>query len=234
MKKLIKTINFIVGSSGSGKNEVLNILSKKIDKSKFIISYTTREPRLNETNGVEYLFISNEKFIEMKFKLMFLESTEYEKNNYGHASDDLISRIENDNHFNMIIEPNGIYQILDWFNKSKNGIDLKEKYDFKFNILHIKTKKSLRLKRLLNNLINKNDSYDIDFEKTNKVINRIQRDDDNIDSTLEYLLENYFLKIQPSLKYKEIMNNDTLITLTTKFLSETIEKSNDVNYFNEY
>ena len=64
--KQIKTINFIVGSNGSGKNEVLSILTKKIDQSKFIKSYTTRLPRDGEIQGQDYIFVDNDLFSKIK------------------------------------------------------------------------------------------------------------------------------------------------------------------------
>lgn len=230
--KQVKTINFITGTSGSGKNEVLSILNKKIDNSKFVKSYTTRKPREKEIQGQDYNFITKELFDCYKSESKFLECVEYEGVGYGHLSEDIVSKIDTNNHFNLIIEPNGIYLTLKWFKENPIGIELTNKYDIEFNILHVKTKKSIRIKRLINDTINKNDSYDVDFEKTNKIIARIQRDNDDIDSLLIYLLDNYMLQMQPSLKYREIFNNDTFITLTTKYLSETIDKSNDINFYN--
>lgn len=230
--KQVKTINFIVGSSGSGKNEVLSILSKKIDNSKFVRSCTTRKPRDKEILGQDYNFITKEQFNSYKLESKFLECVEYEGVGYGHLVEDIISKIDTINHFNLIIEPNGIYLTLKWFKENPIGIELTNKYDIEFIILHVKTKKSIRIKRLINDSINKNDSYDIDFEKTNKIITRIQRDNDDIDSLLYYLLDNYILNLQPSLIYREILNNDTTVTLTTKYLSETIDKSNDINFYN--
>ncbi|MGC8764661.1 MAG: guanylate kinase [Brevinematia bacterium] len=53
----------ISGPSGVGKTTIykklLNELSDKID---FSISATTREPRKNEVNGVDYYFVSREEF----------------------------------------------------------------------------------------------------------------------------------------------------------------------------
>ena len=57
-------------------------------------------------------------------------------------------------------------------------------------------------------------------------------ENDDIDNLLIYLLDNYIKNMQPSLIYREIFNNDTIVTLTTKYLSETIDKSNDINFYN--
>ncbi len=230
--KQIKTINFIVGSNGSGKNEVLSILTKKIDQSKFIKSYTTRLPRNGEIQGQDYIFVDNDLFSKIKSLSLFMETNQFGGTFYGHHQENFLPELENNNHFFFIIDPNGIYQILKWFKENETGKDLSIKYEIKFKIIHIKAKKSIRLKRLLSS-VNKNLDYNTDFDICDNIITRLQRDDDNIDSTLEYLIENDLLSdVKQDLIYSKIDNNDTLMTLTTKYLAEIIDKSNDINYFN--
>jgi len=54
---------FIVsGPSGSGKSAIADSVLKSSQNLKFSISYTTRAPRGNERDGVEYHFVSKEKF----------------------------------------------------------------------------------------------------------------------------------------------------------------------------
>ena len=230
--KQIKTINFIVGSNGSGKNEVLSILTKKIGQSKFIKSYTTRLPRDGEIQGQDYIFVDNDLFSKIKSLSLFMETNQFGGTFYGHHQENFLPKLERNNHFFFIIDPNGIYQILKWFKENETGKDLSIKYEIKFKIMHIKAKKSIRLKRLLSS-VNKNLDYNTDFDICDKIIARLQRDDDSIDSTLEYLIENDLLSdIKQDLIYSKIDNNDTLITLTTRYLSEIIYKSIDINYYN--
>lgn len=230
--KQIKTINFIVGSNGSGKNEVLSILTKKIDQSKFIKSYTTRLPRDGEIQGQDYIFVDNDLFSKIKSLSLFMETNQFGGTFYGHHQENFLPKLERNNHFFFIIDPNGIYQILKWFKENETGKDLSIKYEIKFKIIHIKAKKSIRLKRLLSS-VNKNLDYNTDFDICDKIIARLQRDNDSIDSTLEYLIENDLLSdVKQDLIYSKIDNNDTLMTLTTKYLAEIIDKSNDINYFN--
>ncbi len=230
--KQIKTINFIVGSNGSGKNEVLSILTKKIDQSKFIKSYTTRLPRDGEIQGQDYIFVNNDLFGKIKSLSLFMETNQFGGTFYGHHQENFLPELENNNHFFFIIDPNGIYQILKWFRENEIGKNLSIKYEIKFKIIHIKAKKSIRLKRLLSS-VNKNLDYNTDFDICDNIITRLQRDDDNIASTLEYLIENDLLSdVKQDLIYSKIDNNDTLMTLTTKYLTELIDKSNDINYYN--
>ena len=69
--------------SGAGKTT----LAKKIEISdsnfKISVSYTTRTPRLNEINGVDYNFISINKFQELSNQNKFLEQAKVFGNYYG-------------------------------------------------------------------------------------------------------------------------------------------------------
>lgn len=71
------------GPSGSGKSSVLGLVFQKLDKYFFSISATTRQPRAGEKDGVNYYFISKERFLDMIDRDEFLEYTEYVGNYYG-------------------------------------------------------------------------------------------------------------------------------------------------------
>ena len=67
---------FICGMGGTGKDSIL----KKILKIKYIeklVCFTTREIRSKEREGVDYYFVSQEKFNEMLSSNSFLECREY-------------------------------------------------------------------------------------------------------------------------------------------------------------
>ena len=53
----------LIGPSASGKTEVAKLLAKKYNITK-IVTYTTRAPRVNEVNGVDYNFVSVEEFAQ--------------------------------------------------------------------------------------------------------------------------------------------------------------------------
>ena len=53
------------GLSGSGKDSVLKELKKQDLQLHFVITATTREPRLGEVNGVDYFFVSIPEFEEI-------------------------------------------------------------------------------------------------------------------------------------------------------------------------
>ncbi len=76
----------IAAPSGAGKttlvNESIKRLSKEFEISK-VITYTTRTPRTNETNGKDYHFMSIQNFQEKQKNGFFLETTKYNGQLYG-------------------------------------------------------------------------------------------------------------------------------------------------------
>jgi len=70
------------GPSGVGKGTLLKPLLEK-GIVKLSVSATTRAPRAGETDGVEYHFVTRERFEEMIAAGEMLEYTEYSGNYYG-------------------------------------------------------------------------------------------------------------------------------------------------------
>ena len=60
-KKLNKLI-IISSPSGAGKTTICKFLLKKMKQIELSISYTTRQMRINEKNGKDYFFVSDEEF----------------------------------------------------------------------------------------------------------------------------------------------------------------------------
>ena len=57
-----KGIIIILSSpSGAGKTTLVKLLSEE-KKYKISISHTTRKPRVNEKNGIDYFFVKNQQF----------------------------------------------------------------------------------------------------------------------------------------------------------------------------
>ena len=53
--------------SGAGKTTLVHaVVTKHQEELRFSISYTTREPRTNEANAVDYLFVSEEEFMRLR------------------------------------------------------------------------------------------------------------------------------------------------------------------------
>lgn len=55
----------ISGPSGVGKDTVIQRMKERKLPFHFVVTATTRRPRLNEVNGVDYFFVSHDEFAEM-------------------------------------------------------------------------------------------------------------------------------------------------------------------------
>lgn len=102
MKKHKRII--LVGPSAAGKNYIRDAFIKRGFKSD--ISYTTREPRDNEIDGVEYYFITEKEFQERIFDGLFYEWVKYEDTYYG------TGRYEWEHSDIFIMETDGVKAIL--------------------------------------------------------------------------------------------------------------------------
>lgn len=73
----------VSGPSGTGKGTVCKELLAKLPKMAYSISATTRQPREGELDGVNYYFLTREKFTQMIEEGGFLEWAEVYGNYYG-------------------------------------------------------------------------------------------------------------------------------------------------------
>jgi len=79
------TVYIISAPSGSGKSTLVGGVRRLVQSLDFSISYTTRPPRGNEQNGVEYFFVPRAEFEEMVKREEFLEHAEVFGHCYGTA-----------------------------------------------------------------------------------------------------------------------------------------------------
>ena len=79
-------ILFIISSpSGAGKTTLARRLLAEFPELEFSISYTTRKPRHNERDGVDYRFVDDTEFDAMIAAGQFAEWAEVHGNRYGSA-----------------------------------------------------------------------------------------------------------------------------------------------------
>ena len=90
----------IAAPSGSGKTTIVNkLLKEKNLNLSFSVSATSRAPRNNEVDGLNYFFLSKDEFIKRIDNKEFIEWEEvYENTYYG----TLISELENSSQKNLI------------------------------------------------------------------------------------------------------------------------------------
>jgi guanylate kinase len=79
------TVYIISAPSGSGKSTLVNGVRQIVSGLDFSVSYTTRQPRRNETHERDYSFVPREEFAEMVRKDEFLEHADVFGNLYGTA-----------------------------------------------------------------------------------------------------------------------------------------------------
>ena len=91
-------INFITISapSGSGKTTLCKALQLVEPEIEWSISYTTREKRSIEENGVDYFFISEEEFEDLIIQGHFVEWQNVHGFYYGTSLSNLENAIKND------------------------------------------------------------------------------------------------------------------------------------------
>ena len=76
--------NIVLSSpSGAGKTTITKKLSQKYPNIKVSISHTTRQPRPNEIDGVDYYFVSKNDFKSLINKNNFYEYAKIFENYYG-------------------------------------------------------------------------------------------------------------------------------------------------------
>ena len=81
--------------SGVGKTTLTKKIQQKYHNFKISVSHTTRPPRTNEVDGVDYNFVSKEKFQELINNEEFYEYAKIFENYYGTLKsqvDDLIKK----------------------------------------------------------------------------------------------------------------------------------------------
>tara|TARA_B100000242_G_C42840364_1_gene390293 strand:- start:43 stop:669 length:627 start_codon:yes stop_codon:yes gene_type:complete len=119
-KSLRKGLMLVLSSpSGAGKTtickKIIN-LDKKISMS---VSYTTRPKRKSEKNGVDYFFVSKEKFENLKKSNFFIEFANVFDHWYGTPKDYVEKELENGRDVIFDIDWQGAQKLSDF---SKNDV----------------------------------------------------------------------------------------------------------------
>jgi guanylate kinase len=97
--------------SGSGKTTLLQYLLRTFKDLRFSVSYTTRQPRGGEKNGVDYFFVDRQTFLAMVERGEFLEWAEYYGQLYGTAVSFVEKQLEAGNDIILDIDVQGARQV---------------------------------------------------------------------------------------------------------------------------
>ena len=107
MNKRKGSLFIITGPSGAGKGSVLSRVLPSLENVFLSVSATTRKPRPGEEDGVNYYFISRERFDEMVERGELLEHAEYVGNCYGTPEGPANRRLEDGQDVILEIEVQG-------------------------------------------------------------------------------------------------------------------------------
>ena len=90
--------------SGVGKTTITKKIQQKYRNFKISVSHTTRAPRSNEVDGIDYYFVSHKKFEDLINQKKFYEYAKIFENYYGTLKDNV----------DKAINKNDIIFDIDW------------------------------------------------------------------------------------------------------------------------
>lgn len=103
----------ITGPSGVGKGTLIRGLLERIPELELSTSATTRKPRPGEQDGVEYHFLTPERFGQHVEAGDFVEHATYSGNRYGTLRSELERRVRAGSPVVLEIEVQGARQVRD-------------------------------------------------------------------------------------------------------------------------
>ena len=162
MKHDVKNIMIILSSpSGVGKTTLTKKIQQKFQNFKISVSHTTRKPRSNEIDGIDYHFISQKEFQKLINENKFYEHAKIFENYYGA----LKKNVDN------IILKNDIIFDIDWqgtkqLSKFKN-LNLVKIYLIADNKEELKTRLIKRNQNTKEEIENRFSSFDQDIKHWN-------------------------------------------------------------------
>jgi guanylate kinase len=103
----------ITGPSGVGKGTLIRTLLERVPELELAVSATTRRPRLGETQGVDYHFLSDAEFDRLVAEDAFVEHASYSGRRYGTLRSELEQRLGRGAPVVLEIEVQGARQIAE-------------------------------------------------------------------------------------------------------------------------
>lgn len=105
----MKRLTTLTGPSCAGKT-TLEVRLEQLGALR-AVSCTTRPPRAGERDGIDYYFVSVDKFLTMKHCEMFVESAKFGEHYYGLSTAELARLHMKGDHVVVVCEPQGAKQI---------------------------------------------------------------------------------------------------------------------------
>ena len=174
IKNFKQNLVIIVGPTGSGKNFILNILEDHNFKN--IVSITDRSKRPGEVNGRDYLFLGKSEDIS---NIELMEKIELAGTVYGIPTFEFDYQYYHGNDSVLIVEPDGLQQIIATLRKS-------DKYrDINIKILFLNIPREVRFNNIL-----KDYSEKYPENAMEKTLTRIVRGGDDIAERFQRFYKN--------------------------------------------
>ena len=107
-----KLLIIISSPSGTGKTTICKKIINRDKRIKLSVSHTTRSPRDNEMNGVDYFFVSSDEFNSKILDQSFLEYARVFGNFYGTSKKNVRDLLSKDFDVLFDIDWQGAAQIL--------------------------------------------------------------------------------------------------------------------------
>ena len=161
----------LVGESASGKSSIESVLEKEYGYKK-TVSYTTREPRKGEIDGVDYNYISPEEFTKKTNENFFVEIGAYNGWLYGTTKEQYTKDTV------CVLTPHGLRQI------KKN---LENKKDLDMHTFYIKVPRRDRLIKILQ----RGDEVDEAIRRNQSDVGQFDGIEDEVDFVIENNGYNY-------------------------------------------
>ena len=101
--------NLIIVSapSGAGKTSLIKEILQQDKQIKLSVSTTTRQPRINEIDGVHYNFVSVEQFEKLQQQNEFIEFAKVHQNYYGTSKTWVEQNLKQNDNVDILLE-------IDW------------------------------------------------------------------------------------------------------------------------
>lgn len=187
IKNFKQNLIIIVGPTGSGKNFILNILEKHNFKN--IVSITDRSQRPGEVNGRDYLFLGKMEDIS---NIGLMEKIELAGTTYGIPTFEFDYHYYHGNNSVLIIEPDGLQQIITTLRKSKKYRNINIK------ILFLNIPRDVRFNNIL-----KDYSKKYPESAMEKTLTRIVRGGDDIAERFQRFYKNNYVNNCIEFRYLE-------------------------------
>ena len=108
----------VAGPSGVGKGTVCAKLFEKKEEIDFSVSATTRKARNKEIDGVNYFFVSHDKFNEMIVNGKFLEYADVFGNKYGTPKEYVMSKLNEGKDVLLEIDVQGAMMVMESYSQA--------------------------------------------------------------------------------------------------------------------